>query len=868
LGWYNNAAGTGYPFNFASLVTGNTTLYAKWVVVQNTALSVGSNTGSISYNYTLKYFAFVPLVSQTVTIYTSHTSGDPYLQLFNSSKSQLTYNDDGKGNFDSQISYSVSAGTVYYIGFRSYSSSTSGSGTLYISGTVAPASGGKSVGDVYTSLIGLNVVGNDNYLVKIPSLSGVKSLQTNYANVKVEQILYKSGNELVPYDSYGIMQPNQQASYVFSPTRDYYVVLKNYSSTVYSNTSLSLSDPVTLANNTATSIAASNNITYVKFQTDSVGGKYVLTATGATGNLSFSTVTSDGTPISGTYYLGESYEISLSPNTIYYIGVKDTVAQNLSLKINKSDVAYQWEIIGGPNGSSYTTGKINNSTYELTRGFSYTFKFWINGVVSSNLIFSTPISFRDVNNNYVAYDASFAISNNGVLTIPAESLIDGPGIYVKARYINGTSYDHAIQIIPKFEGKMVLTGTRNNEDLGFSYSVPKYVKSFTYQILPSTTVFTANVSSDGYQSILANYNYYLNYGSVTELTIKIVSITVSTAIGGTASYPTASTCSIVLGNNLFGGGSGTSASPYTISSVRHFNNIKKTASIASYYYKQTTSLAFSGAHDLHTTNFYGTYDGNYNSVTGINYYITATPQHTDIGGLFGINYGTIKNLYLEGLTIDSAVPDHSQESWISVGGVVATNYGLLDGVTLYDSNIKINRMNAHTGGIVGYNMTVGAYYRSANGYNFNVYNCDVNSTTVYSNGYVGGIAGVNWDGKIYDSDCWSGSRVELYQIDANNRAAGGIVGYNYYGRIEYSYNSSTIAFVNPSTADNTSITPYMGKIAGLNYGSYNLVNSNCGGTLDPGSLRLKTNGFLGIGNINQRKYVGAYCDQGIELNNP
>jgi hypothetical protein len=245
--------------------------------------------------------------------------------------------------------------------------------------------------------------------------------------------------------------------------------------------------------------------------------------------------------------------------------------------------------------------------------------------------------------------------------------------------------------------------------------------------------------------------------------------------------------------------------------------------------------------------------------------------------LFGINYGTIKSLNIKKLTINSVVPDHSTESWISVGGVVATNYGLLSSVDVYDgSTITVNRINSHTGGIVGYNMIVGGLYTtqtvSGTSRNYNMYDCDFGlssgtASKVYSNGYVGGIAGVN-NGNLYF--CYSGSNasVELYQIDANNRAAGGIVGYNDYGYIVSCNNTSTIAFVNPSTAENKSITPYMGKIAGLNYGSYNLVSSSCGGTLDPGSLRLKTNGFLGIGNINQRIYVGAYCDQGIGLNNP
>ncbi|MDR0763883.1 MAG: hypothetical protein LBF01_05245, partial [Bacteroidales bacterium] len=75
---------------------------------------------------------------------------------------------------------------------------------------------------------------------------------------------------------------------------------------------------------------------------------------------------------------------------------------------------------------------------------------------------------------------------------------------------------------------------------------------------------------------------------------------------------------------------------------------------------------------------------------------------------------------------------------------------------------------------------------------------------------MGGIAGVNASGYIYDCETGSGSYVRLYQIGANSRAAGGIVGYNQYGRVEYSYNFATIAYINPKD-ENKSIAPMLGK---------------------------------------------------------
>jgi uncharacterized repeat protein (TIGR02543 family) len=78
------------------------------------------------------YVYFVPKTSGTITLWTSHTSGDPYLYLYDYNKIRLTYNDDGYGNLDSKITYAVTAGVAYYAGFRAWSSKTIGA--IYCSG--------------------------------------------------------------------------------------------------------------------------------------------------------------------------------------------------------------------------------------------------------------------------------------------------------------------------------------------------------------------------------------------------------------------------------------------------------------------------------------------------------------------------------------------------------------------------------------------------------------------------------------------------------------------------------------------------------------------------------------------------------------
>ena len=137
-GWYTDADCTSI-FAFNETITEDITLYAKWVYPSSytSILSMNGNTGNTYFTSTVKYYPFVSLVDQTITIYTSHSSGDPYIYLYDSNKNRLESDDDGYGGSDSYISYYVTAGTLYYAGFGAYSS---GYGYMYLSGIETPTS--------------------------------------------------------------------------------------------------------------------------------------------------------------------------------------------------------------------------------------------------------------------------------------------------------------------------------------------------------------------------------------------------------------------------------------------------------------------------------------------------------------------------------------------------------------------------------------------------------------------------------------------------------------------------------------------------------------------------------------------------------
>ena len=155
-GWYSNRNANGSPYDFSQNVAGgsNIRLYAKWIrnygntsslIPLNGSLTVSvpsrNNSSSTNSQY---YYAFVPLTSGTVTIYsTNNNSTDVYGYLYRGNGSNKTLidedDDDGDGN-NFLITYSsVTAGNIYYIRPVGYSSS--GTTTVHIEMTM-PADGG------------------------------------------------------------------------------------------------------------------------------------------------------------------------------------------------------------------------------------------------------------------------------------------------------------------------------------------------------------------------------------------------------------------------------------------------------------------------------------------------------------------------------------------------------------------------------------------------------------------------------------------------------------------------------------------------------------------------------------------------------
>ena len=84
-----------------------------------------------SYEVEIDYFSFTVTESKNYVIQSSNNSGDTYGLLYDSSRSQIDYDDSAGNDNNFRIDYYLVAGETYYIGVRMYSGT--GSFTVTIS---------------------------------------------------------------------------------------------------------------------------------------------------------------------------------------------------------------------------------------------------------------------------------------------------------------------------------------------------------------------------------------------------------------------------------------------------------------------------------------------------------------------------------------------------------------------------------------------------------------------------------------------------------------------------------------------------------------------------------------------------------------
>ena len=142
-GWYQTEDCTGNAYDFTSSVRSDITLYAKWIEISNTAITIGDSVSVSIEGTTLHYYDFVPLVSGDISVTTTGTV-DTFGYLYDGDGTLLRSNDDGSDGTNFLIKYNVTAGEKYTIAFRGYGKASSGESVLYLSGNNTVAAGGTA----------------------------------------------------------------------------------------------------------------------------------------------------------------------------------------------------------------------------------------------------------------------------------------------------------------------------------------------------------------------------------------------------------------------------------------------------------------------------------------------------------------------------------------------------------------------------------------------------------------------------------------------------------------------------------------------------------------------------------------------------
>ena len=191
-GWYDNKDCIGGLYDFTALIPNDITLYAKWVKADNLVTINSETTVTLNGKNEQKY-VFVPLTSGNVT-FTATGSYDTYGILYDATGNLLKQDDDTGTDDNFQIIFNVTAGEVYTISVRGFSSSVAGNVTLHVSGSEDLASGGYVVtGNKTTAVFG------QNFTAPVPtSRDGYKFLGYKDAN----GIMYtdENGNSIKVWD--------------------------------------------------------------------------------------------------------------------------------------------------------------------------------------------------------------------------------------------------------------------------------------------------------------------------------------------------------------------------------------------------------------------------------------------------------------------------------------------------------------------------------------------------------------------------------------------------------------------------------------------------------------------------------------------
>ncbi len=218
-------------------------------------------------------------------------------------------------------------------------------------------------------------------------------------------------------------------------------------------------------------------------------------------------------------------------------------------------------------------------------------------------------------------------------------------------------------------------------------------------------------------------------------------------------------------------GEGTEENPYLISTVEDLDTLRI---ISIGHFSLVNDMDLGNTSWLPIPSFNGTFNGNGFSIINL----TITEISNSNIGLFAINYGSIKNVRLTNISYDI---DNFYNSSFSIGSLVGTNHGSIDGVYISGEMVVSTLRRSSIGGLVGYNGTSGTISNIHSITNILTSVADVENSASDT----GGLIGYNF-GSLENSY----SSGDINSIGGNVKA-GGLIGYNQFGIVKNSFSSGS-----------------------------------------------------------------------------
>lgn len=598
---------------------------------------------------------------------------------------------------------------------------------------------GKSSGTVYAKeqrLVKLNI-----------SQSDVYNLSTNNSYCLINDILVKSSRGFINYSEY--------SGYTHLPTvsvplqeGEYYVLIYN-SSAVNRSFNLGAEEcAVGEVGETNTVNTDGMNYVYIKFEIDT--GDYIGTILNAE-NYKVLDYSLESIPI---YRLSNGNFLVENNGNVLYIGVLAGEGTT-NVLLNLSENSTMWKI----NGEV-----VDNNKAELERGNSYEIEFYINGIEQGDtFIFNfngapdglaEAINFTDNTltiKDYCPTDYSFTVKY--YFNALAESI-------------------SGLEITPVYTVTFEGIDITNDEELTFNWVQTDDLATIYYEVSNGTISCNGSVDTTGYvvgNTYGESLTQYLSSFGISNVTITISKIDVTTSKGAMAvNLKTPFTAKVHM---AYASGSGTKNNPYIISCNRHFENMGINTD-ADTYFTITKYLKLEGNV---IEDFYGIIESKDLVV------ISWTPEDKQKMGIIINNSGTIRNLQVNvnynfnltglwGHTVGGIVCNNEDSGLIencsvtmirasklnhttTVGGIAGINNG-----TINNCYATVDVITGGTfGGIAGIN------------YGTITDSCGMGDIVqkvetyegCYELSYVGGIAGVNGAGGEI-SNCVGGTRDDSY----------------------------------------------------------------------------------------------------------